>query len=977
MTTDRADRAQHDDVARERPVAQPHRRTEPRGPARRAGNAATQRLADAGRFPGAAPTAPGRGLDSTLRTSMETAFGTGFGDVRVHRGPDESAAASALNATAYTLGHHIVFGGDAPDTATDDGRLLLAHELAHVVQQRMPGATGAGGAEADADRAALGVAVNGQARATVGTPVRVARAEPGYLERLRGAKNAALSSARQFADDTLAKAEQAKNDALAMAERLKTEALERARQAQAAATGAQQAAGQTFSAATQSVQKTVSSGTQSARSAAAGASTKVTAAMPALKAQGRAAARDAVKTYAGAVEGVWLEGANIVDTGMWAVTRVGQAEDAAFGGLDDVAKRVGLGDAARGSLTSAARGTAVVITGGTIGAWGPAGRSLREAASLGPVDPVTGKPLTVDPLTGAPMTSALVTKVFDRVEGAIDDSGTFDGAANNDDLLTAREKAHIAGSVGSQAGLALVGGEEVMLGLKVLGAVGAVKNIEHAALKNATKEDPHAFLKSFEFWAAVGNLVLFMVGLRAASSSRKLLRLFIDAAMAGLATAPAVLKYAHDLQHAQGPDRDQVLHEDVLQLARAGADVLKQIVLHQAGAAKAGARLGEEPAAARPAGAAEQTPTPKAARHPGEQPVVVVKVAGEPQPTATRNPYREPQPPTPEKPYFPVYEKPPAAPPVPAPAPKPAPAPAPKRVPRRIDPPPFLEPGQTPAPEPDLGVHPSFKRPPPKSAGEPATSTGERSDAGEPPPSTRRSRPPEDPYDVEAWKAYYRDNPDAVRSLSAAAVDDPHAFSAPTADEPAPASPAAVLRAELARGGAAAHTQPSRKPAAPTEGLPKPQRFAEGVTGREVYNPKSKVAKAAADFERWVAAPYEKDFPGQVDQQLTVLKGKKQNYRTKDASRLDTTVHPLKLSIDAKKYSKLATRAGRNKLIYDVVKQARQRAESGNLPEGYQQAVVMDGRGQNISDEGLMEILTRIPVESGGAIAADKIWIVL
>jgi hypothetical protein len=72
---------------------------------------------------------------------MESAFGLDLAGVRVHA--DERAAASAqgLGARAYTVGQHIVFGEGryAPETA--DGERLLAHELAHVVQQSRGGAS--------------------------------------------------------------------------------------------------------------------------------------------------------------------------------------------------------------------------------------------------------------------------------------------------------------------------------------------------------------------------------------------------------------------------------------------------------------------------------------------------------------------------------------------------------------------------------------------------------------------------------------------------------------------------------------------------------------------------------------------------------------------------------------------------------------------------------------------------------------------
>lgn len=63
-----------------------------------------------------------------------------FSAVRVHTGTAADAAARAVSASAYTVGHDIGFaaGNYRPDTAA--GRALLAHELTHVVQQqRAPG----------------------------------------------------------------------------------------------------------------------------------------------------------------------------------------------------------------------------------------------------------------------------------------------------------------------------------------------------------------------------------------------------------------------------------------------------------------------------------------------------------------------------------------------------------------------------------------------------------------------------------------------------------------------------------------------------------------------------------------------------------------------------------------------------------------------------------------------------------------------
>jgi Domain of unknown function (DUF4157) len=81
----------------------------------------------------------GAPLDRTTRAVMGTAFGQDFSGVRVHT--DERAARSAreLDANAYTVGQHVVFGSGRYRPHAPEGRALLAHELAHVVQRGSPG----------------------------------------------------------------------------------------------------------------------------------------------------------------------------------------------------------------------------------------------------------------------------------------------------------------------------------------------------------------------------------------------------------------------------------------------------------------------------------------------------------------------------------------------------------------------------------------------------------------------------------------------------------------------------------------------------------------------------------------------------------------------------------------------------------------------------------------------------------------------
>jgi len=77
----------------------------------------------------------GQPLDHTTRSFMEPRFGHDFSHVRVHASPQAAETAADVGASAYTVGPHIVFGQGSYAPSTHTGRELLAHELAHVVQQ--------------------------------------------------------------------------------------------------------------------------------------------------------------------------------------------------------------------------------------------------------------------------------------------------------------------------------------------------------------------------------------------------------------------------------------------------------------------------------------------------------------------------------------------------------------------------------------------------------------------------------------------------------------------------------------------------------------------------------------------------------------------------------------------------------------------------------------------------------------------------
>ncbi|MDQ6783465.1 MAG: DUF4157 domain-containing protein [Actinomycetota bacterium] len=74
-------------------------------------------------------------LAAGVRTSMGVAFGADFGDVRVHQGSAAAGLNRQLGAKAFTVGSDIWFRDGAPALGSKEGTHLLAHELAHTVQQ--------------------------------------------------------------------------------------------------------------------------------------------------------------------------------------------------------------------------------------------------------------------------------------------------------------------------------------------------------------------------------------------------------------------------------------------------------------------------------------------------------------------------------------------------------------------------------------------------------------------------------------------------------------------------------------------------------------------------------------------------------------------------------------------------------------------------------------------------------------------------
>jgi hypothetical protein len=122
---------------------------------------------------------PGHDLDPATRAKMAGAFGEDFSDVRVHADAAAARLASGENARAVTVGREIAFAAGQYRPGTVVGDALLAHELAHVRQQRGADEAAVSTArdpagEIDADSSAVEAVarLHGPPDARTGKPIR-------------------------------------------------------------------------------------------------------------------------------------------------------------------------------------------------------------------------------------------------------------------------------------------------------------------------------------------------------------------------------------------------------------------------------------------------------------------------------------------------------------------------------------------------------------------------------------------------------------------------------------------------------------------------------------------------------------------------------------------------------------------------------------------------------------------------------------
>lgn len=119
------------------------------------------------------------------RPGLEALFGRDFSGVRIHTGSRAAASARVLHARAYTVGSDIVFAEGEFQPWTHAGQRLMAHELAHVVQQSRGDEAPARSHELEADAASDAVSRGQRVAIRTGSRVGIARqAGDGGRERL-------------------------------------------------------------------------------------------------------------------------------------------------------------------------------------------------------------------------------------------------------------------------------------------------------------------------------------------------------------------------------------------------------------------------------------------------------------------------------------------------------------------------------------------------------------------------------------------------------------------------------------------------------------------------------------------------------------------------------------------------------------------------------------------------------------------------
>jgi hypothetical protein len=165
---------------------------------------------------------PGRPLEPGVRKEMEGRLAHDFSRVRIHTDGRAAESARSVGAVAYAVGRDVVFDEGRYAPSTPEGRRVLTHELAHVVQQRRvapgeaPSLREDRPAEADAERVAGGQAA--RPGVVVRRPLlQRLGANPGCSPAEAGAIHQAIFNARGWLNKAIPRVSASPPDAAVLA----------------------------------------------------------------------------------------------------------------------------------------------------------------------------------------------------------------------------------------------------------------------------------------------------------------------------------------------------------------------------------------------------------------------------------------------------------------------------------------------------------------------------------------------------------------------------------------------------------------------------------------------------------------------------------------------------------------------------------------------------------------------------------------
>ncbi len=485
----------------------------------------------------------GSPLPASSRKEMEQRFGYDFSQVRIHTDKEAQNSAAEVNANAYTQKNNIVFGSGYFAPETIQGKKLLAHELTHVVQQSAADKL----ASADIGASAPGI--------TQAAPLQISRSSTPQLRRMTSKE--AQKKLWGLVPDIVKP--YAKPIALQARDAIETVIPPTTELPKAVEAVVEKAA---------SVAPIINPPTP-----APAAKTEAKPAAPAPKKPSAGSwisgatkekVRDKAMENLGTVKGVMLEATNIVDSLIW-VSHAGN--ELAEGGIDKVSSYMGASEESRQDALKVYRTVFSQYA------------AIQEQAK---------KNGWIDEVTGAVAVSGKFSKAFDGAAEDLEQKAFGDLPKEQATIFTNYELGELKGAVGSQVALAYVGVEEVQLVLKGLGVIGAVKSIVSSVQQNPTgwKTDPN-------FWVAILNAALTVVGLRQTKAAARLSRFLIAAGSLGNAI-PIILnlaKHYSDPQLDADPEKKRkLLAQDYNALIRVVADAITAAIQHASAQKKAGGK---------------------------------------------------------------------------------------------------------------------------------------------------------------------------------------------------------------------------------------------------------------------------------------------------------------------------------------------------------------------------------------------------